>query len=326
MPNSIAEHFRRLHRRGVIVCVAAAIAFVCALWFWNAAVLSYRENFTLYFSSDVHGLFVGSPVQILGQNIGQVEKIGIAAVPAADGRGSDYFAAVTIVVDSKKFARYDGLRDGETFRDALPRLLALGLRGRLLMPSMLADGLCVDLHFAPETPQKFIVPANAAFPEIPVHHTANSEYIDRTNAFVESGALNGISEKIRGMKTLAADFEKFAETLDCASLNAQTLAVLEKSNSALDPAAVRRNLSELNCNIEALCGEIERGNGVSRERAGEFRDSVQKFSKMTGEICAATKALKEQSTPDEVDSRRAMFDELRNTLAPIVELGKTLFL
>ena len=315
-----------MRRRGAIVCVAAAVAIVGAAWFWQAAVLSYREEFTLYFSSDVHGLFVGSPVRILGQNIGQVEKIGIVAVPADDGGGNDYFAAVTIVVDSKKFARYDGLRAGEKFRDALPRLFALGLRGRLLMPSMLADGLCVDLHFAPESPQKFVAPAHADFPEIPVNYTANSAYIDRANAFVESGALNGISEKIVALKTLAADFEKFAENFDSAALNAQVLAVLEKSNAALDPAAANRSFAELNRNIEALRGEIEREQGVSRERAAEFRDSVQKFSEKIGEICAVAKLLKEQSTPDEIDSRRAIFDELRNSLAPIVELGKTLFL
>lgn len=326
MFTSSEERFRVFHRRGAIACAVIAIALGGFAWFRQASVLPYREHFTLYFTASVNGIYVGSPVRMLGQDIGQVDGIGITAVPRTDGDGFDYYATVNIVVDSKALEKFDCLREGETFRTALPRLVKTGLRGRLMMPSMLANGLCVDLQFAPDAPAKFVSPIGGEYPEIPVEYTSTSEIIDRINAFLETDSLYGISEKVHSLKDSIAAFDKFAEEFDCKAFNERTLAALETAGNSLDPDAAHNSFVSLNSDIVSLCEDIEAQRQISQECADGFCASAKKFTEMLRDVGTAARLLREQTAPEEVESQRLIFEEIRSSCAPLIELGKELLL
>lgn len=322
---SLRRRYIILHRRGVIFSAAVAVALVAAAWFWLSAVAPYQEHFTLYFSSNIHGLSVGAPVKMNGQDIGNVDKIEIVSVPAGDA-GKKYFAAVSVTLDTKVLTDFGRLRRGQTFGDALPRLIDIGLRGKLIMPSMLSNGLCVNLYFNPGQPATSVNPPNAKYPEIPTNYTSTSDFVDRANAFIETRNLYEISKKIRGLQSLISDFDAKTANLDCAALNAQTLALLEKATAAIDADAAHQQLAALNADLREMCLALERNEKISRERQEALSRSLKEFSKTLRETREAAQMIREQLSPESVESRRRFLRELGDRFAPLIQFCKELVL
>lgn len=315
------QRFRKYRRRGIIVSAIIAAAIVALTWFWLVAVVPYREHFTLYFPSNVHGLSVGAPVVMNGRTLGQVSEIGIAS---CDEAGTQKFlAAVTITVDTKKLIAYGRLRRGETFRDVLPRQISLGLRGQLRMPSLLASGLCVDLFFDPDEPARSFSPPNARYPEIPTNYKSTSELVDQANAFIETRNLYAFAGKIRALEKTVENFHAASKSFDCARANAKILSLLEQTDASLVPAKAHEELAALNEEILACRRELERGNALSPERAEHLRSTFRALSENLRDMRERARALREELEPENVEARRAFFRDLRERCAPLINFTKS---
>lgn len=320
----LQRHFRKLRRRGIAVsAITAAAAFALTL-FWLTSVVPNRERFTLYFSSNVHGLSAGAPVVMSGQTIGQVDDIRVCAVPAGNAR--KYYAAVTITLDGHRLRERGLLQEEETLRDALPSLIGAGLRGKLLMPSLLANGLCVSLYFSPGEPASRAAPPNADFPEIPTNYTSSSEFVDRANAFIETRNLYEAARKIRDLAAVADAFEAAAQTFDGEKTNAEILRALERANAALSPDAARRELESLNDALAAICDGLESDARIPAEQAQRAAASLKKMTEMLRELRGSARAIQEQISPENLEIRRRMLREMQNQYAPLIDAAKGLFL
>ncbi len=316
--------YKALHRRGVVVSALVAAGILAASWFWLTSVVPYRERFTLYFSSSVHGLSVGSPVKLNGLDIGETNKIEIVSVPEEDGSRA-YYAAVTVTLDTKALASYGRVRSGQKFGDALPQLIDLGLRGRLQMPSVLANGLCVALYFDPGKPAFSVNPPHAEYPEIPTNYTSSSEFVDQANAFIETRNLYGIAKKIRGLHTLISDIGNTVDAIDFSTLNKKTLAMLEKANAALNPAETKCKLADVNRKIETLCEDLEQKNELPRERAEELIGFLKDFSRTLREIGENARAIQIQLEPENVEIQRKLLQDYRKQLVPLIRFCEEVF-
>lgn len=314
-----------MRRRGIIVSALIAIAVLSAFLFWRSEIVPYRERFSLYFQSNVHGLTVGAPVKMLGQDVGQVVEINIVSVPPSDARAREFFAEVVVSIDSKAIARHGGIPPKEFFRNQLDAFTERGMRGRLMMPSLLAAGLCVDLFFDAKTPAEFVNPPSGKYPEIPTKFTSSSDFINRANTFIKARNLLEISQKIENARRAVGKIEAFANDFDALAFNAKTLAQLERANAAVDPEKIRRELADATREISAVrTGVVETGE-IHREHAEKLVARLKNFSASLREIRETATAARMLAAPEKFEPTRRDFQELQNRLAPFIETGKALF-
>lgn len=321
---SFEQRYKILQLRGARAVAAALVALIAGTWFWACAVLPDRENFTLYFASNVHGLSVGAPVQIDGQTVGQVDEIRIVSVPATDVRHR-YYAAVTISINAD--AIYD---DRRVFlrtdpQKRLQELIRLGLCGQLRMPSLLANGLCVSLYFAPGQPVNYINPPDAIHPEIPTNYKSTSDLVDQVNAFIETKNLYELAEKIRTIRAKVLAISSVTENIDARNANRKILDFLEKANRALAETEFRTKLAEINLELSAFCETLERQGDIPEEQAKKIRENLKKLSNILREIRTYAQEIRENLSDESALSGLRQLRELRERCAPLIDIGKTVF-
>ena len=124
----------------------------------------------LYFENSVNGLRVGAPVKFKGVEVGSVKNI----VLQLDNDTQVAKIPVIVEIDLEKLRSRGSTgtmaEDPEAFRRAIT---VLGLRGQLLMESLVTGLLYVGLDFFPGTPLKLVQrpDGNNRYPEIPVTPT-----------------------------------------------------------------------------------------------------------------------------------------------------------
>lgn len=316
--------YRTLRRRGICL-FAGIVAFAFAgMWTWFFAVAPGQEHFVLYFSSTVHGLSVGAPVQMNGQDIGRVSDIRIVHVPAEDIRKS-YYAAVTISVSNNIFKTNNSPLISAT-NEKLPALIRLGLRGQLRMPSLLATGLCVSLYFDPGQPVNYINPPGAAFPEIPTNYKSVSDLVDQTNTFIETKNLYALAEKIRDVRAKINAIAATAQLVNAAELNSKLLTVLEQAGNALNPILFTRDAAEVNSALSDFCRCLETADRVTAEQTEDLRKKIQNITRRLREIRNAAQTIRSDFSDDSGQSPAQLLRELQNQCSPLINFGKKLFL
>lgn len=321
---SFEQRYKILQLRGARAVAAALIALLAGTWFWTCAVLPDRENFTLYFASTVHGLSVGAPVQIDGQTVGQVDEIRIVSVPANDVRHR-YYAAVTISINA------DALDDNRRVflktdsQKRLQELIRLGLRGQLRMPSLLANGLCVRLYFAPGQPVNYINPPDARYPEIPTNYKSTSDLVDQVNAFIETKNLYELAEKIRSVRAKVLAISSVTENIDARGANRKILDFLEEANRALTETEFRTTIAKINLELSAFCETLERQNNVSEKQAEDLRKNLKKLSTILREIRTHAQEIREHLSDKSTLPGLRQLRELRERCTPLIDIGKSVF-
>lgn len=318
------RRFHILHRRGIAASLVVAAVLLGTTWFWKTKVFSDRENFTLYFKSNVHGLSVGAPVIMNGQDIGQVSEISLFSMKK-DGGQTNFYPAVSVILSTKKLRKLGVIRDGETFAQTLPKLTENGLRGDLKMPSMLASGLSVFLYFEPSRPTFSLNPRDAENPEIPTDYRSSSDYVDRANAFLGTRSLYEIAAKVRLLKKSVAELRKISESQDARATNARMLARLEQLNAVVVPARISAELSRANAEIEAFCACVEKANGVPAARTEELRSATKNLVSALENIRDETALIQALLAPENQENGKRLLENLRKQNAPLIRSLRNLF-
>lgn len=291
-----ARHFyQKMYRRGLgaTLVLGLSVLVITCLWTLNGA--PFHERFSLYFDSNIHGLSVGSPVLLNGRIAGQVENIGLKVLPPlTPGQTTQYYADVTIQIDSKTLEKFDVIHKGESLESALPRLIAQGLRGHLRKPSLLANGLSLYLDFSPNQPAKTIGVPNAEYPEIPAYFKSTSESVDQANAFIESKNLFLALEKIQKVHTHLSALCLMMENIDYRALNEKALFLLQKASIAIDKPAISQELLDLNNALMCLISATSDHRKISpkeiellRKRLRAIQKRLSNISKISQEINTA---------------------------------------
>ena len=138
---------------GAFVIGAIALLVIAIIVFGSGRLFKQTREFVLYFETSVNGLRVGAPVKFKGVEIGSVKNIvlqlekdtQVARIP------------VIIEIDLEKLTARGAAgtiaEDREAFRKAITDL---GLRGQLLMESLVTGLLYVGLDFFPGTPVNLV--------------------------------------------------------------------------------------------------------------------------------------------------------------------------
>ncbi len=272
-----------------LVIVFALLAFLgFILWNWIETCYRRRQLFDLYFPVTVQGLSVGANVIIDGRKIGQVESIRLQDIAPQDPRRN--YIVVTVYADLRRLWNLPGKIDSESYRKSVEKQIEYGLRARLLLPSLIADGLCVELFYDRSKPAFFADDPLCENIEIPTFSRSLSQYIDQINARIEEYRLRELSEKLLGAEDKLRKLNKQLKQTDFTALNDTLVSKSGKLRQQLESESLRLELDTFNTAIERFSRAVEAGN---RNAENTLRDCSEKLKALSAQIEAPTSALSE---------------------------------
>ena len=239
---------------GAFVIGAIALLVIAVIVFGSGLLFKQTREFVLYFENSVNGLRVGAPVKFKGVEVGSVKSIvlqlekntQVARIP------------VIIEIDLEKLTARGATatiaEDREAFRKAITDL---GLRGQLLMESLVTGLLYVGLDFFPGTPVNLVQQADGRhkYPEIPVTPTTMEQAQDAVGRILAKleeldfkELINSLSATVNGINKLvnAPEIQSSLKSL------AQTMPKLDEA-----VAGIRKLTTTLESNLTQLTGNLE---------------------------------------------------------------------
>lgn len=273
---------------GLFVCVALALAGVMIVMVGSGKLFRGTTSYVLYFSGDLYGLNVGSPVTSRGVKVGEVESVTIVYDHAED----------TIRTPVRIFIRNDAFDSvnrpgggGGLNEDTLRMHFERGLRARCETQSLLTGQLRIDLDYHPETEAVYRAPEDVDLLEIPTlpsrlqdfarmmrelpmeHIVRDVQTISsRLARFLESGRLDRVADELeRALATWSAN----ADPEKPGSVSAELVRTLQD---------LRETLTRLERSANPL---LEDGRKVMRE----LNDAIKSFRSMVDYVDRHPEAL-----------------------------------
>ncbi len=239
--------------------------------------------YVLRFNGNVRGLHEGAPVEFRGIRVGTVKEITLARDPVTE----DFTVPVLIALEPERIplapsADHRPVRDPETMRRLLKKLVARGLRARLRPGSLLTGQLIVDFDFIANQPPG-VIDESGPYPELP---TASNQLDDM---------LAGASRLLERLQALP--LEELADHLVAASRGLDRL---------LNDAALQQTPERLETaldGLETILAQLGR-------RIGPFLDQLDGLAAATRQTVEAVRITTSQ--------QGALGSELNRTLR---ELG-----
>ncbi len=264
---------------GLFVLGALLLAVAGVVAFGSGGFWRETREFVVYFDESVHGLERGSPVKLLGVQVGRVNSVNIT-YRESDG------AVARVVCEIERSRMMDpagrevDLRDPET----LDRLVREGLRARLNLAGI-TGMLFIEMNFRDPADRAFVV-SDATLPVIPSTRSA----------------LFGVTE---GMARVVSSFE----AIDFPAISDGILSFMDKAERTLDQARVEELMKSMTEAVEAIT-EVAR----AEELHGSLRAAREAFE----DFGKLARKLEEQVDPL-ADGMTAAVDDVRRTLEEMGE-------
>ena len=195
---------------GVFVVGALALVVIAVIAFGSGALFRQTRQFVLYFEGSVNGLHIGAPVKFKGVEVGAVKNIllqldqsmHVAEIP------------VIIEIDLEKLTSRGARSVIAVDQQALQKAIVdQGLRGQLLMESLVTGVLYVGLDFFPGTPIELVQKPNGSYkyPEIPTIPTPFEQAQDAATKIIAKfeeidfkGLMNSTKAAFDGINQLVS--------------------------------------------------------------------------------------------------------------------------
>lgn len=250
---------------GAVFLIAAAVVI-----FGSGRLFRHRKEFVLYFDTSVNGLRIGAPVKFKGVEIGAVRNILLQVEPNMEILRIPVIIEVELEKLTRRGATGAVLEDEAAFNAAIKQ----GLRGQLLMESIVTGVLYVGLDVFPGTPANFVQRPDDEhqyqYPEIPTIPTAlekAQDAITQVLAMLQQTDIKGLFD--------SADqaFKGINQTVNSPEIRG-AIKSLQQIMPKLDEAIVNvRNLAaELNSNQKILTTDLQQTSAEARaalKQAGE---------------------------------------------------------
>ncbi|HYR24902.1 MAG TPA: MlaD family protein [Aquabacterium sp.] len=146
---------------GAFVMLALVLAVAGILTLSKSSLFTPRHQAMMYFGGTVRGLYIGAPVTFRGVKMGEVLNIGVNVDP--DTLVTRIPVRLTLNTDTLQM----GSATSPTEPLDLPALVKRGLRGRLILQSVVTGQTAVELDFRPDTPGTLVAGGRGPLPEIP---------------------------------------------------------------------------------------------------------------------------------------------------------------
>ena len=148
---------------GAFVLGAVGLLVIAILVFGSGRLFRQTKEFVLYFDNSVNGLRVGAPVKFKGVEIGSVKDIRLQLEKNQELNKIPVIIEIDLEKLTSRGATAVVAENRESFQEAI---VERGLRGQLLMESLVTGLLYVGLDFFPDTPIR-LVQQPAAITNIP---------------------------------------------------------------------------------------------------------------------------------------------------------------
>lgn len=184
---------------GGFVLGGLAIVVAAILFFGGGNMFASKTRAVVFFEGSVGGLAPGAPVTYRGVRIGSVSSVAVVVDP------TELSARIPVYLQLEP--DQVTLVSGSTRQPMLRRLIAAGLRAKLVSESLVTGQMLVELDLNPETPAHTVGGGEPDVPEIPAIQSDLQELREQlTHA--------PIAETVaQAQRTLAA-IEKVATHLD----------------------------------------------------------------------------------------------------------------
>ncbi len=271
---------------GAFVVGAVALAVVGVIVFGGGKMFEETNRYIMFFEGSVKGLNIGAPVTFRGVKIGSVVDITLRANPV----NMEFHIPVVIETEEDKIEKTAELQESD--REAMKRLIDLGLRARLDMQSMVTGQLLVNLEILPDEPARLsgiqdryqeipTVPSSferiaKTIQDLPVRQMMDkaSASLTALEAFLNNPAL---MESVNHINQAAANAEQLTAKLD------QKVSPLVDSIQRLADHADQLVLN-VNDQVQPLAGDTKqalRSVNASAERIGRAADAAADLSAST---------------------------------------------
>jgi paraquat-inducible protein B len=233
---------------GAFVLGAVALLVIAVITFGSGQLFKQTREFVLYFDTSVNGLRVGAPVKFKGVEIGSVKDIRLQLEKDLQVDK----IPVIIEIDLERMTSRGASGAVAEDRLAFQRAINHGLRGQLLMESLVTGLLYVGLDLFPGTPLKLVQRPGGdyRYQEIPTTPTTLEQAQDAVGRVLAKldemdfkGMIDSVTQTIHGIDKLInapelqASLKSLAQTmpkLDAAVVGMRTLTVtLEHKVSTL---------------------------------------------------------------------------------------------
>jgi paraquat-inducible protein B len=291
---------------GAFVIGALAVLIIAVIAFGSGRLFRQTRDFVLYFDTSVNGLRIGAPVKFKGVEIGSVKDIRLQLEKGAQVNKIPVIVEIDLEKLTSRGATGVVAKDVATFHQAV---LEMGLRGQLLMESLVTGLLYVALDFFPGTPIRLVQQAGGhyQYPEIPTTPTtlelaqdAVTQIFNKLEEIDFKGITKSLTETVDGVNRL----------VNSPDLKA-SLRALQQTMPKVDEAlqSVRQLAATMDSSVTALTGNLEQTSDAAREA---MQQAVIAIKQTDGALKAAEAAMinvngvMDQDSPTFYEIRRSM--------------------
>ena len=301
---------------GAFVLGALALVVVAVVALGSGRFFRQTREFVLYFDSSVNGLRVGAPVKFKGVEIGAVKDIRLQLEKGAQVDKIPVIIEVDLEKLTSRGARSEVASDPADFHQAI---VNMGLRGQLLMESLVTGLLYVGLDLFPNSPVRLVQTTgnNYRYPEIPTTPTTLEEAQDAVTRIIsklEELDFKGLT------KSLADTVDGINQLVNSPELKA-SLHALRQTMPKVDDAlvSVRKAATSLDANVTTLSASLEQTSDATREA---MQQAAVALKQSDGALKAAEAAM--VNVNGIVDEDSPTFYEFRRSMKEIAAAARTL--
>ena len=301
---------------GAFVVGAASLLVVAVIALGSGRLFRQTREFVLYFDNSVNGLRVGAPVKFKGVEIGSVKDIRLQLEASQEVNKIPVIIEIDLEKLTARGATAVATENAESFREAI---IKQGLRGQLLMESLVTGLLYVGLDFFPDTPIRLVQQPSShyKYPEIPTTPTslelaqdAVTQLIHKIEEIDFKGVAKSLLDTVDGVKQLV---NSPALKASLASLQ-QTIPKIDEAFSSINKLST--NLDE---KMASLTGKLEQTSDATREA---MQAAAITLKQTDGALKAAEAAL--INVNGVVDQDSPTFYELRRSLREVSTAARSL--
>ncbi len=286
---------------GGFVLGAIALIVVALLVFGRGEFFTKKHRNVLFFEGSVNGLDVGAPVKLRGVTIGKVIDIKAVYSP----KHTKLWIPVVIETEDERVEAIDddrAINDEERAEEReqeIQKLIEDGLRGQLVLQSLVTGKLFIQFAFHPDTEPR-LIGLDMKYPELPTIPSATEEargnlqtFLRKLNELPLADLLTKAVATLEGIESVVNDpaVKKLAHDTD------QTVLKLNDLLSNLDNR-IGELTTELNRTLEDTRNLV---NHVDRQVDPLTSGSVQTLAlarKALAEAQVALSNIKEVTAQD----------------------------
>lgn len=301
---------------GTFVVGALALIVIAVVALGSGRLFRQTRAFVLYFDSSVNGLRVGAPVKFKGVEIGAVKDIRLQLEKGAQVNKIPVIIEIDLEKLMSRGATSEVARDLPTFHRAI---IEMGLRGQLLMESLVTGLLYVGLDLFPNTPVRLVQTAEGRYqyPEIPTTPTTLEQAQDAATkimAKIDELDFKALTE------SLTQTVDGINKLVNAPELKA-TLSALQQTMPKVDEAlvAMRNAATTMDRGAAGLAKTLEQTSDATREAMQQATIAIKQTDgalKAAEAVMVNVNGMMAQDSP--------MYYELRRSMKEISAAARTL--